>query len=80
MSNIVENSEFASYVKRIQTYDYFLGGQNGINNSPIQNLADRTKFLYDKINEISVIQNSVLTDAVNLCQEIQEIFDKRSSS
>lgn len=78
MSNIIEDSEFESYVKRIQTYDYFLGGEFGINNIPIKNITDRTRFLYDKINEILITQNSILTNATNLCQEIQRIKQERS--
>lgn len=49
MTNITESDSFDSGVYQIQTTDAAIGGPGGIANMPGQNLANRTRWLYNRL-------------------------------
>ena len=52
MANQPEVSNFDIGVYQLQTTDPVQGGVGGVSNAPLLNLANRTKYLYDQINNI----------------------------
>lgn len=50
MANVTESASYDSGVYRIETTDPVVGGETGIANKGIKNLANRTKYLKARIN------------------------------
>ena len=49
MANLTEVSNFDAGVYQIEVTDPVQGGSSGIINTPLKNLANRTKWLYDQL-------------------------------
>lgn len=54
MTNLPETSNFDAGVYEIQTTDPVIGGPSGISNAAAQNLANRTRWLYNTVQSILV--------------------------
>lgn len=52
MANLPESSNFDAGVYQLETTDPVVGGANGVSNTPLKNLANRTKYLKDHIDAI----------------------------
>jgi hypothetical protein len=52
MANLPETSNFDAGVYQIETTDPVVGGANGVSNTPLKNLANRTKYLKDHVDSI----------------------------
>lgn len=52
MSNLTESSTFTPDVYEIAESDPVQGGPGGIDNQPHQALANRTRWLYDRVNKL----------------------------
>lgn len=53
MTDIVETSTYESAITQLETTDLVLGGANGASNRAIKQLANRTKWLYDRIESLT---------------------------
>lgn len=51
MANVIESSQFDAGVYQIETEDPVLGGPDGIANKQAKNLANRTKYLKDQLED-----------------------------
>lgn len=52
MANLTETSTFDAGVYQIETTDAVVGGPSGVTNTPLKNLANRTKYLKDHVDAI----------------------------
>ena len=52
MANLPESSIFDAGVYQIETTDPVIGGPSGVTNTPLKNLANRTKYLKDHVDAI----------------------------
>ena len=52
MANLPESSTFDAGVYQIETTDPVIGGPSGVTNTPLKNLANRTKYLKDHVGAI----------------------------
>ena len=52
MANLPESSTFDAGVYQIETTDPVIGGPSGVTNTPLKNLANRTKYLKDHVDAI----------------------------
>lgn len=52
MANLPESSTFDAGVYQIETTDPVVGGASGVTNTPLKNLANRTKYLKDHVDAI----------------------------
>ena len=53
MANLPESSTFDAGVYQIETTDPVIGGPSGLTNTPLKNLANRTKYLKDQVDSLS---------------------------
>lgn len=53
MANLTETSTFDSGVYQIETTDPVLGGPTGVTNTPLKNLANRTRWLKDQVDALA---------------------------
>lgn len=52
MANLPESSTFDAGVYQLETTDPVVGGASGVSNTPLKNLANRTKYLKDHIDAL----------------------------
>lgn len=52
MANLPESSTFDSGVYQIETTDPVIGGPSGVTNTPLKNLANRTRYLKDQVDAV----------------------------
>lgn len=52
MANVTENSQWESGIYRIETTDPVIGGENGIANVQAKQLANRTKYLKERADQV----------------------------
>lgn len=52
MANLPESSTFDAGVYQLETTDPVIGGPSGISNTPLKNLANRTKYLKDHVDAL----------------------------
>lgn len=52
MANLPESSNFDAGVYQLETTDPVIGGPSGVSNTPLKNLANRTKYLKDHVDAI----------------------------
>ena len=52
MANVTESETYDAGVYRIETIDQVVGGETGISNKPTKNLANRTKWLKARVDEL----------------------------
>ncbi len=52
MANLPESSTFDAGVYQLETTDPVIGGPSGVSNTPLKNLANRTKYLKDHVDAI----------------------------
>lgn len=57
MAFLPENSTFDN-VYQIETTDLVVGGPNGVTNTPLKNLTNRTKYLKDQLSSLQAMLNS----------------------
>lgn len=53
MAYVPEESRWQAGVYQLEETDLVLGGVDGPSNQPARDLASRTRFLYDRMNELS---------------------------
>lgn len=53
MANLPESSTFDAGVYQIETTDPVIGGPSGVTNTPLKNLANRTKYLKDQVDSLA---------------------------
>ena len=53
MANLAESSTFDSGVYQLELTDPVIGGPSGISNTPLKNLANRTRYLKDQIDTLA---------------------------
>lgn len=61
MANLTETSTWESGIYRIETTDAVIGGEDGISNKGIKQLANRTKYLYDRADDNDVAVSALDT-------------------
>ncbi len=66
MTNLTESNNFDAGVYEWQTTDPVLGGANGVAVQPIQNLTNRTRWLYGQVESILANLGVVATDIAAL--------------
>ncbi len=66
MANQPEVSEFTSGIYQLEPTDPVQGGEGGIDNLPLKQLANRTRWLYDRVSDLFVKQFYALTGATTL--------------
>ena len=52
MANLTETSRWEGGIYQLETSDPVQGGPNGIDNRPIRELANRTRWLYDELSRV----------------------------
>lgn len=52
MANLPENSNFDEGVRQLELTDPVIGGPNGVSNEPLKNLANRTRWLKDQLEQL----------------------------
>jgi len=52
MANLPESSTFDAGVYQLETTDPVIGGPSGVSNTPLKNLANRTKYLKDHVDAL----------------------------
>lgn len=52
MANLPETSTFDAGVYQLETADPVQGGPSGVSNTPLKNLANRTKYLKDHVDQL----------------------------
>ena len=85
MANITESSTFDANVYQIETTDQVLGGAGGIANIQGQQLANRTRYLYNQYNSLlsalpQNARNTVLTGKFNTASGDYELLISASSN
>lgn len=52
MANLPENSNFDEGVRQLELTDPVIGGPNGVSNEPLKNLANRTRWLKEQLEQL----------------------------
>lgn len=62
MANLTETSIFEPAVERLETNTAVLGGENGPSNTPLRQLANRTRYLFDALVSAGLSGNARVFD------------------
>jgi hypothetical protein len=65
MANLAETSAWESGIYQIETTDPVVGGADGISNVQAKQLANRTKYLYDALDELQALAEGIDEEAQN---------------
>ena len=69
MANVTETAEFTEGVYQLEVDDFVEGGENGVDNLPHKNLANRTKYLKEVLDRIlsgdTVVSTSLNSEKLN---------------
>lgn len=63
MANLPESSTFDAGVYQIETTDPVIGGPSGVTNTPLKNLANRTKYLKDHVDALEATRAPLASPA-----------------
>lgn len=74
MANLTETAQWETGIYRIETTDPVLGGENGVSNAPIKQLANRTKYLKQYTDQVAAATEGHTNLAARL-QQMQEETD-----
>lgn len=81
MANINETSSWENDIYRIEPHDPVEGGEHGVDNKPHKQLANRTLWLKNKVDDVDVRIN-LLNDAIdtqnNLINNIQALVENQN--
>jgi hypothetical protein len=65
MANLAETSTWESGIYQIETTDPVVGGADGISNVQAKQLGNRTKYLYDAVDELQTLADGIDEEAQN---------------
>lgn len=68
MANLTESAKWESGIYRIETNDPVLGGENGVTNAPIKQLANRTLYLKSRADQLDAATQGYPDLAARLTQ------------